>query len=68
MAGSMKIAIGMSILTGAAWAGFGLSVWNYILEAVSAPKRARCVAYFNILIGFGGFAGALLGEPATVLK
>jgi len=51
----------LNMLIGASWAGFGLSSWNYILEAVSAPKRARCVAYFNIINGIGVFAGALLG-------
>ena len=51
----------VNLLSGMAWAGFGLSQWNYILEAVTPPKRARCVAYFNIVCGVGIFAGALLG-------
>ncbi|HEY3325160.1 MAG TPA: MFS transporter [Planctomycetota bacterium] len=50
----------INMLTGASWAGFGLSAWNYILDAVSAPKRARCMAYFNIINGFAGFTGAMI--------
>jgi MFS family permease len=48
--------------TGAAfWAGFSISSWNYILEAASPPKRARCVAYFNLLVGVGIFFGSAAG-------
>ncbi len=44
------------------WTGFSLSSFNYILEAVSPPKRVRCMAYFNILVGVGVFAGSLAGS------
>ena len=64
--------IAVNILSGLAWAGFNLSAFNYILDAVSPPKRARCVAYFNCLNGVGIFCGAMLGGwlnsalPATL--
>lgn len=48
--------------SGVLWAGFGLSTWNYMLEAVSAPKRPRCAAYFNIVVGVGIFAGSMAGS------
>lgn len=50
-----------NFFSGAVWAGFSLSTWNYILEAVTPPKRARCVAYFNLVVGAGIFLGALAG-------
>lgn len=44
------------------WTGFSICCYNYILEAASPPKRARCVAYFNIIIGLGVFLGSATGE------
>lgn len=43
------------------WTGFNLSSFNYILEAASPGKRARCVAYYNILLGLGTLLGSGLG-------
>lgn len=43
------------------WAGFNLSANNFIFDAVTPPKRARCVAYFSFLSQSGVLAGALLG-------
>jgi MFS family permease len=51
----------VNLFSGAVWCGFGLSMGNYILEAVSSPKRPRCFAYFSILVGAGCSLGALLG-------
>ena len=58
-------------LAGALWAGFTLSCTNYIMEAVSSTKRARCFAYFSIFLGMGSFFGAMVGAallslPATL--
>jgi MFS family permease len=44
------------------WAGFSISTWNYIMEAASPPKRARCVAYYNVIVGVGIFLGSMAGE------
>ncbi|MCW8131124.1 MAG: MFS transporter [Planctomycetota bacterium] len=44
------------------WTGFSICCYNYILEAASPGKRARCVAYFNIIIGMGVFLGSVAGE------
>jgi MFS family permease len=51
----------VNVCSGVSWAGFNLAAFNYILEAVSPNKRARCVAYFNLLVGAGIFGGAMLG-------
>lgn len=53
--------VAVNLFSGMVWAGFNLSSWNYILEAVTPPKRARCVAYFNVFAGAGIFVGALVG-------
>ncbi|MGV8086267.1 MAG: MFS transporter [Candidatus Woesearchaeota archaeon] len=50
------------IINGFAWAGFELSTFNYVLETVSPPKRARCIAYFNVVFGTAVLIGGLLGS------
>jgi MFS family permease len=51
-------------VSGFAWAGFELTTFNYMLETVSAPKRAKAFAYFNVMFGLmillGGLFGSLL--------
>ena len=49
------------LVSGFAWAGFNLCASNFIYDAVSAPKRTRCIAYFNVLAGIATFCGAVLG-------
>ena len=49
------------IVSGFAWAGFNLCASNYILDAISPEKRARCIAYFNVLNGVALCAGSFLG-------
>jgi MFS family permease len=51
----------IQIFAGFFWAGFNLSASNFIYDAVSAPKRSRCVAYFNVVNGVAIFLGATLG-------
>jgi len=50
------------MISGFAWAGFDLTTFNYILETVSPGKRARCIAYFNILFGICVLIGGLFGS------
>jgi MFS family permease len=49
------------IISGFAWAGFNLCAVNFIYDAVTAPKRVRCISYFNVFSGAAIFLGALLG-------
>lgn len=49
------------IISGIAWAAFNLGASNFIYDSVSVPRRGICVAYYNILAGFGTFLGAGLG-------
>jgi MFS family permease len=53
--------IAVQCLGGTLWAGFNLSCANYIMEACSPPKRARCFAYYNVFVGAGSFLGAMVG-------
>lgn len=53
--------VALQILSGFLWAGFNLSVSNFIFDAVSEEKRVRCFSYFNLINGLGVFAGAALG-------
>jgi MFS family permease len=46
---------------GFTWAGFSLAASNFMFDAVSPPKRARCVAYQGLINGFCVFAGSLAG-------
>jgi len=65
--------VAVQLFGGAVWSGFNLSAANFLLDAVSPAKRARCVAYFNLLNGtgilLGGIAGVLLVDhlPRTLL-
>jgi MFS family permease len=43
------------------WTGFNLSTVNYIYEAASQPKRARCFAYYSLINGIGILIGANIG-------
>jgi MFS family permease len=51
----------VELFSGVAWAGFNLSVFNYIYDAVSRKKLILCTIYFNLLSGLGVFVGAILG-------
>ena len=46
---------------GFVWAGFSLATANFIFDAVTPPKRARCVAYQGLINGVCMFLGSLSG-------
>jgi MFS family permease len=47
--------------SGVFWAGFTLAAANFVFDAVTPPKRARCVAYQAIINGFLVFGGSCVG-------
>ncbi len=47
--------------SGVFWAGFTLAAANFVFDAVTPPKRARCVAYQAIINGFLVFLGSSVG-------
>ncbi len=55
----------IQMLAGFAWAGFSLSMGNFIFDAIPQPKRAKCVAIFNVLNAVGIFSGAAIGGWLT---
>src|SRR5204863_4398132 len=40
---------------------FNQSVQNFLLDAVSPPKRTRCTAYLNLVQNFGLLVGGVAG-------
>ena len=51
----------IQMLAGLTWAGFSLSMANFIYDAIPSPRLAKCVAIFNILNACGIFLGGSLG-------
>lgn len=49
------------LISGVAWAAFNLASSNFIYDCVSVSRRGICVAYYNVIVGAGAFAGASLG-------
>lgn len=47
----------IQIYSGFVWSGFSLASANFIFDAVTPPKRARCVAYQGLVNGFFLFLG-----------
>ncbi len=58
---SLPYLVAVELTAGFMWGGFNLCAVNFVLDAVSAPKRVRCLAYFNLINGAAVCAGALLG-------
>jgi MFS family permease len=52
--------------SGFVWSGFSLASANFIFDAVTPPKRARCVAYQGLVNGFCVFLGSVAGGYAAV--
>jgi len=55
----------IQMLAGFAWAGFSLSMGNFIFDAIPSPQRAKCVAIFNVVNAIGIFSGAAIGGWLT---
>jgi len=51
----------VNAIAGYVWAGFNLSVINFIFDISSREARTRCVAYFNVTNGIFIFLGAFIG-------
>lgn len=51
----------IQLYSGLFWSGFNLAVVNFIFDAVSPQKRARCFAYQSIVNGVAVFVGSIAG-------
>lgn len=66
--GNLWYLVLINIFGGYVWAGFNLSVINFIFDVASQEVRTRCVSYFNFTNGMFIFFGTLLsGWLATHL-
>jgi MFS family permease len=54
--------IAINLLGGFTWAGFELSTFNFIFDTTTPEKRARYIAYFNVINGVMIFLGATAGS------
>ena len=55
----------VQMYSGFVWSGFSLASTNFIFDAVTPPKRARCVAYQGLINGFFLFLGSVAGGYAA---
>lgn len=60
----IAFAVLFQALSGFFWSGFNQSVQNFLLDAVSPPKRTRCSAYLNLIQSFGLMVGGVSGAIA----
>ena len=60
----IALAIFLQLWSGFFWCGFNQSVQNFLLDAVSPPKRTRCTAYLNLIQSFGILVGGVAGSIA----
>lgn len=56
------------LVAGFVWSGFELASFNFILDTTSSEKRARCVAYYNVVNGIFILFGSLLGSELTKIQ
>ena len=52
---------GVELFSGLVWGGFNLCATNFVYDAVTPPKRVRCLGYFNLINGVALFLAASLG-------
>jgi len=61
---SIWLAVFLQMWSGFFWSGFNQSVQNFLLDAVTPPKRARCNAYLSLVQNTGLLVGGLSGAIA----
>lgn len=49
------------IFSGAVWAAFNLATSSFLFDATSKDERVKQISYYNFIIGFGIFLGAIIG-------
>jgi MFS family permease len=61
----LYIVLFAQILNGFGWAGFELSMNNFVYDSMPLGKRGYAIAYMNVLMGLGMFVGAGIGTALT---
>ena len=59
--GSLYYLIFVQIYGGFVWAGFEIAAFNFFFDTIIPQKRARYIAYSNVLNGIALFIGAMIG-------
>jgi len=57
-----------SLISGFAWAGFDLSINNYVYDSVGRRKGGYGLSYMNFFSGIGAAVGALIGSGIAILN
>jgi MFS family permease len=57
-------AVFLQLWSGFFWSGFNQAAANFLLDAVTPPKRARCAAYLGLFTNCGLLLGGLAGSWA----
>jgi MFS family permease len=52
----------LQVYAGLFWSGFNLGAGNFLLDSVRHAKRARCTAYFHLIVGSAILVSGLLGS------
>jgi MFS family permease len=60
----IALAVFLQMWSGFFWSGFNQSVQNFLLDAVTPPKRARCNAYLSLVQNTGLLVGGISGAVA----
>lgn len=61
VSGNFYYLVALEMVSEVFWTGFNLCTLSYIYEAASPPKRARCFAYYNLILGIGILVGTQFG-------
>jgi MFS family permease len=59
---SVYFLIAVQLVAGCVWAGFELSTFNFLFDTTTPEKRAKYIAYFNVINGVMIFLGATAGS------
>jgi MFS family permease len=49
-----------AILGGTAWSAFIMASGNFLYDNIGKQKRGKAIAYYNLFVGLGAFAGGLV--------
>lgn len=60
----IALAVFLQMWSGFFWSGFNQSVQNFLLDAVTPPKRARCNAFLSLITNTGLLVGGVTGAFA----
>lgn len=67
VSGNFYFLLVVQAYSGIVWAGFNLASFNFLFDAVSPSKRARCTAFMSCINGVFVFLGAMVGAQALGL-